>query len=94
MSDEATLFTEAEFFLAFSLIEDEKEARASAVAMSTPGEATHEGQTWVLSPDVLDLLSLVSATCARRVQTILGLDDDRAAARRDAFRARIETRDQ
>ena len=94
MTDEAALFTEEEFFLAFSLVEDEKEARGSAAEMITPGETTHAGQMWVLAPDVLDLLSLVSEDCALRVQKILGIDDDLAAARRAAFRTRIEGRNE
>src|SRR5690242_10757060 len=91
--DEPLRFNEEEFVQAFRLIETSTMAATLAREMSAPRDPEDVGGAWLLSPDVLDLLSLVSASCAQRVQAILHLTDEEAAKRRDAARARFLVND-
>ena len=87
--DEPLRFSEEEYVQAYRLIETPAMAATLAREMSAPRDPEDAGSAWQLSPDVLDLLSLVSASCAQRVQAILHLTDEEAARRRDAARARF-----
>ncbi len=80
--DEFTLFTEEEFAAAYRLVTNPGEARELARMDCMPRDPDDEGPQWLLSPDVLDLLSLVSDDCAERVRVILGLTPEAAHERR------------
>jgi len=80
--DESTLFTEEEFAAAYRLVTNPEEARELARMDCIPRDPDDEGPPWLLSPDVLDLLSLVSADCAERVRVVLGLTPEAAHERR------------
>ena len=80
--DEATLFTEEEFAAAYRLVTTREEARELARMDCMPRDPDDDGPPWLLSPDVLDLLSLVSADCAERVRVVLGLTPEEAHERR------------
>jgi hypothetical protein len=79
-SDETRLFTEEEYAKAMSFITDNNEARRYAHRLVQPDE---EPRAWSLSPDLLDLLSLVSDDCAARVAVVLKLSPEDAKARRE-----------
>lgn len=80
--DEFTLFTEDEFTAAYELITDPKDATRLARIDCAPRDPDDQGSQWLLSPDVLDLLSLVSADCAERVRMVLSLTPEEARERR------------
>lgn len=91
MSDgERSMFTEDELRRAMELIASRKEAAEFAAALyhgasDTPLAGSHEH--W--SEDTLDLLSLVSNSCAEKVRVILQLDEASAAKRREYARKRL-----
>jgi hypothetical protein len=87
--DEAAQFTKDEFLRAFLLITTPEEASLLASELSEPRADDDAGPPWRLAPDVLDLLSLVSEECARRVQHILELSEQDAEVRRAQARARF-----
>lgn len=92
--DEADAFTEDEFVAAFEIIADSKRARRFAREIKQPRASDDLGASWQLAPDVLDLLSLVSADAATRVAAILQLTPEEAHTRRQQvaqrFRKRID----
>lgn len=73
--DEAAGFTEEELTAAFRLVTSADEASELAREMKAPREPSDHGPPWLLSPDVLELLLLVSDDCAQRAGRILGLSD-------------------
>jgi hypothetical protein len=97
------VFSDDEFIAAFSFILPPEQAREEALAFNsmpdyhgwetvTPeelaaapvsGPRTYEG-------DILDLLSLVSESCAARAWRLLGISPEEGNRRRDAFRLRVE----
>jgi len=100
--DEKT-FTDAEFIAAFSLILPPEEAREEGLAWNAfPDPQRHEGTTSdelkdseFRSPrsydgDLLDLLSLVSDSCAERAWRLLGISPAEGERRRAEFRRRID----
>lgn len=100
--DEKT-FTDAEFIAAFSIILPPDEARAEALAWNAfPDPKALEGTTSdelrdseFRSPrsydgDLLDLLSLVSDSCAERAWRLLGITSAEGKHRRAEFRRRID----
>lgn len=88
--DEHSFFTQDEFTAAYELITNPREAKQLALMSCADREPEDHGGPWALSPDVLDLLSLVSEDCAERVRTLLGLTPEEAHARREEVRERIE----
>lgn len=94
-SDDRGHFTRADFVTAFSLVcpREEAERWTDELLAPPPAPDPHPaGYDTHLSDDVLDLLSLVSEDCARRVQAILKLSDKDAEARRARVRRRIARR--
>lgn len=89
-ADEHSLFTEDEFAAAFELITSPAEAKELAQLICLGREPDDQGGPWALSPDVLDLLSLVSAECAERVRTLLSLTAEEAHARREEVKKALE----
>lgn len=87
--DENALFSEDEFTAAFALITSPEEARVLAREISSARPPDDDGGQWVLSPDLLDLLSLVSDDCAVRVRSILHLTAQEAQERRQALLRRL-----
>ena len=87
--DEASLFTVDEFVRAFERIAAPHQSRRLARETAQPKDPGDYGPQWQLSPDVLDLLSLVSDDCAERVRQILGLSPDAARERRASAAARF-----
>jgi hypothetical protein len=83
------MFTESEYVKAFELITDPSEARTLARELVTKDDPDPD-PTWLLSPDVLDLLSLVSAECAERVRQILQLSPEQAEQRRAQIAAKLK----
>lgn len=90
--DEGSLFTEQEYIAAFQLIATIEEARESARSLRIERDPSDEGPPWLLAPDVLDLLSLVSDDCAERVARILGLESEEARERRARVAIRLRKR--
>jgi hypothetical protein len=88
-ADEASFFSEDEFFAAYSRIVNPAKAKPLAREIRAPRSANDSGRPWQLAPDVLDLLSLVSDDCAERARAILGLSAEEAADRRARFAARF-----
>lgn len=97
------IFTEDEYISAFSIILPPEEARAEGLTWSafpdpqgfedaTPEELRESEWTGPRSydGDLLDLLSLVSDSCAERAWRLLGISSDEGEARRAAFRQKIE----
>jgi hypothetical protein len=84
--DEIPLFSEEEYRAAYRLIMGEEEAARQARTMCNrdPGEP-EDHREWQLSSDLLDLLSLVSDDCAKRVERILKLNPGTARERRVRF---------
>jgi hypothetical protein len=93
-SDDRSHFTRTEFVTAFSLVCPREEAERWTDELLAPHSAPDHpaGYDTHLSDDVLDLLSLASDDCARRVQSILGLSDADAEARRARIRRRLTRR--
>lgn len=91
-SDDRSQFTRADFVNAFSLVCPREEAEQWTEELLAPQSAPDPlaGYDTHLSDDVLDLLSLVSEDCARRVQSILGLSHADAEARRARARQRLQ----
>lgn len=100
--DEKT-FTDEEFVAAFSIIMPPDEAREEGLAWNAfPDPKAHEGTTPAelmdsefRSPrsydgDLLDLLSLVSDSCAERAWRLLGISSEEGERRRAEFRRRID----
>lgn len=96
------VFTDEEFIAAFELILPPREARAEALAhnsapdlhdfeSATPGElaAAPAAGPRSYDGDMLDLLSLVSQSCAERAWRLMGVSPQEGAERREAFRRRI-----
>ncbi|HEY0018495.1 MAG TPA: hypothetical protein VGC13_19465 [Longimicrobium sp.] len=101
LRDEKT-FTDEEWIAAFALVLPPDQARAEGLAWnSLPDlkgfeDATAEeiAAAGVSGPrsydgDVLDLLSLVSDSCAERAWRLLGVSPDEGKHRREEFRRRI-----
>jgi hypothetical protein len=90
-SDERSHFTRTDFVTAFLLVCPREEAERWADELLAPQSAPDQlaGYDTHLSDDVLDLLSLASEDCARRVQHILRLSDADAEARRARVRRRL-----
>jgi len=86
--DESTFFSFEEFVTAFLQITDRAEAETIAADLSHPRAPDDVGGAWQLAPDVLDLLSLVSPSCAARAQSILKLSDADMQSRIAAARQR------
>ncbi len=90
MTDEVSRFTEEEFRAALRpvmALEDINEYVKTLLA-STKG-VTSECYGFSLSPDLLDLLSLVSDSSSAKVATILGLTPTEAKLRRVEFKRRL-----
>lgn len=90
--DEVDLFTETELTQALEFIMGVHEARAAAIELCTSRDPQDDGPPYLLSPDLLDLLSLVSSSCAERVRAILKLSDNDARERREEVRRRLADR--
>jgi hypothetical protein len=100
--DEKT-FTDEEWIAAFSLILPPEQARAEGPAWNampdpggfedaTPAELRAAGVNGPRSydGDLLDLLSLVSDSCAERAWRLMGIPPEEGARRRAHFRRRLE----
>jgi hypothetical protein len=100
--DEKT-FSDEEWIAAFSIILPPVQARAEALAWNslpdptgfedaTPEELHAAGVNGPRSydGDLLDLLSLVSDSCAARAWKLQGVSDEEGAHRREAFRRRLD----
>lgn len=101
--DEKT-FTDEEFIAAFAILLPPRQAREEGLAWNsfpdrvgfedaTPEELT--GTKVQSGPrsydgDILDLLSLVSDSCAARAWRLLGIPPEEGELRRSAFRAKID----
>lgn len=90
--DESSNFSEADFFAALLRVSDAIEAARVAHTLAPRRDPDDSGPPWQLSPEILDLLSLVSEDCAERVRTILNLSASDAAARRAATAERFPER--
>ena len=91
-SDDRTHFSRDDFIAAFALVCSLDEAeRWTDELLRQPPPDNPAGYETHLSDDVLDLLSLVSDQCARRVQAILRISDEEAAARRARLRRKIRS---
>jgi hypothetical protein len=100
--DEKT-FTDEEMIAAFAILLPPDRAREEGLAFNslpdlqgTPTSADELADLRAHGPrsydgDVLDLLSLVSESCAARAWAILGLTSEEGERRRNAFRHRLET---
>ena len=97
------VFSDEEFIAAFSLILPPEQAREEGIAFNSlpdyQGWETVTPDELVAAPvsgprsydgDILDLLSLVSESCAERAWRLLGISPDEGRLRRDAFRSRVE----
>lgn len=100
--DEKT-FTDDEFIAAFSFIMPPERAREEAAAWNDfPDPKGFEDATYAeieasgwhgprsYDGDLLDLLSLVSESCAERAWKLLGISREEGELRRDGFRLRVE----
>jgi len=96
-------FSEDEYYSALSLVFPEDVARAEAFMMSefpdpkgfedaTPEElaASEFKGPRSYDGDILDLLSLVSASCAARAWSLLGISPEEGERRRAEFRRRLD----
>ena len=94
-------FTDEEWIAAFSLILPPGRARQQALSwISLPGQPEDDtaedlAESEPLGPasyddDILDLLSLVSESCAERAWRLLGVTREQGERRREAMRQRIE----
>jgi hypothetical protein len=84
--DEHT-FSEEEWIAAFAIILPPEQAREEGLAWQAagvPGPRSYDGD-WLL-----DLLSLVSDSCAERAWSLMGISRDEGERRRAEFRRRIE----
>lgn len=100
--DEKT-FTDEEWIAAFAIILPPEQARTEGLAWNslpdpkgfedaTPEELRTAGVSGPRSydGDLLDLLSLVSDSCAERAWNLMGISREEGEGRRDDFRRRIE----
>lgn len=89
---EAVKFTDEEWIAAFSLILPPDRAREEGLAWSAPDRDEGEGETrspWSYDGDLLDLLSLVSDSCAERAWRLLGVTREEGERRREAMRQKV-----
>ena len=97
------VFTDEEFVAAFSLILPPDRAREEGLAFNsmpdvhgwetvTPDELAAAGVNGPRSydGDLLDLLSLVSESCAQRAWRLMSISPEEGARRRDAMRLRVQ----
>jgi hypothetical protein len=97
------IFSDEEFIAAFSFILPPDRAREEGIGFNsmpdyqgwdsvTPEELADAPVAGPRSydGDILDLLSLVSESCAERAWRLLGISPAEGARRRDAFRLRVE----
>ena len=102
LRDEKT-FTDEEWIAAFAMILPPEQAREEALAWNslpdlqgfedaTPAELAAAGASGPRSydGDLLDLLSLVSDSCAERAWKLLGISREEGELRREGFYRRIE----
>lgn len=102
IGDEKT-FSDEEFIAAFSIIMPVDEAREEGLAWNTfPDPKGFEDATpeelrasefksrRSYDGDLLDLLSLVSDSCAARAWSLLGITPEEGRGRRDEFRRRLD----
>jgi hypothetical protein len=102
IGDEKT-FTDEEWIAAFAIILPPEQARTEGLAWNslpdpagfedaTPQELRAAGVTGPRSydGDLLDLLSLVSDSCAARAWRLMGISPDEGERRRTAFRRRLQ----
>lgn len=100
--DEKT-FSDEEWIAAFAIILPPEQARAEGLAWNaipdpkgfedaTPAELSAAGVRGPRSydGDLLDLLSLVSDSCAERAWRLMGVSSEEGARRREDFRRRID----
>jgi hypothetical protein len=100
--DEKT-FTDDEWIAVFAIVLPPEQARAEGLAWNslpdpkgfedaTPAELHAAGVSGPRSydGDLLDLLSLVSESCAERAWHLLGISREEGERRREAFRRRLE----
>lgn len=101
--DEKT-FTDDEFIAAFAIILPSDQAREEGLAWNslpdmvgfedaTPEELREteiEFGPRSYDDDILDLLSLVSDSCAARAWRLLGVSPEEGERRREAFRSKVE----
>ena len=96
------VFSDEEFIAAFSFVLPAEEAEVEGIAFNsapdlhdfasaTPGELAAAGASSPRSydGDILDLLSLVSESCAERAWKLLGVSPAEGRARRAAFRREL-----
>jgi hypothetical protein len=86
MPDEMKLFSVDELTAALKHVMPVSAARREALGLIGNVEG---GIPQQLSDDMLDLLSLVSDSCAERVRLVLRLSESDAFARREAFRRKL-----
>jgi hypothetical protein len=97
------VFTDDEFVAAMSLILPPDRAREEGLAFNSlpdlHGFETATGAELAAAPangprvydgDLLDLLSLVSDSCAERAWKLMGVSPEEGAERREAMRRRVE----
>jgi hypothetical protein len=102
LRDEKT-FSDEEWIAAFAIILPPEQARAEGLAWNSmpdpkgfedasPGELTSAGLNGPRSydGDLLDLLSLVSESCAERAWSLMGISRSEGERRRAEFRRRLE----
>ena len=87
--DERSLFERSEYVTAFGRVLPTDEATKAVEDLLAPVERLNPHSPIQLSDDVVDLLSLVSDDCARRVADLLQLNEEAAANRREEFRRRL-----
>ena len=86
VKDEALLFTPEEFEKAMSFITTPEAAREWARHAHAPFPFDEgKDQSTRISPDLLDLLSMVSESCAARVEMIWQVTPEEAKARRESI---------
>jgi hypothetical protein len=90
---EKVTFTEDEWIAAFSLILPPDRAREEGLVWSAPDNQESEGEMtspWSYDGDILDLLSLVSESCAERAWRLLRVTREEGERRRAEFRSELE----
>ncbi len=89
--DESEYFTLQEFEAAFRHIASANDAKRQAREMIAGRALDDNGPPWQLAPDILDLLSLVSDSCAERVREILNISVEEARERRVRASTRFQS---
>jgi hypothetical protein len=97
------VFTDEEMIAAFAIILPPERAREEGLAFNSMPDLTgfedataaELAATGVSGPrsydgDILDLLSLVSDSCASRAWRLMGLSPEEGARRREEFRRRVD----